>query len=395
MEGYTPNAAACIAMQVGVTASLQGGTGVGKSATMAALARAMGRKLFTYVAGTRGEEEAMGIPFPVGDKYFSRRAPYWVKEINDSPDQWIVMIDEAKTSSPAGFNGIMAMVLEPHRVGDVCLKEGTLFVVVTNPPDICPDGRDYPPTVVTRMCHLNWHPDNKAFLQGLANGCVWADPVIPMVPPDWEKYKVEAGSLMRQFLDRRPDMIRIDEVAPEKLQQPHHCDRTWDFAARCYAGCLALGVQKDGVCGELMEGCLGRGVATEFLEYVEKLDLPNIDDLMAAAFEKQESWKFPHVKDRVDRTIAIMHSVCRRYTEIRDNLSATKKAKVEAWTALATVTAALGEVRPEMLGIAKNFLIPIPEGAKPTARLYAVQSKLAEGMLATGGFGDQKKGGKK
>jgi hypothetical protein len=70
--------------------------------------------------------------------------------------------------------------------------------------------------------------------------------------------------------------------------------RSWFFATQAMNTCKALGEEAEKLFPTLLEGCIGSGLATEFIEFLSNIKLPDPRDVLSG------KWK-PVQKDGVHR----------------------------------------------------------------------------------------------
>jgi len=140
-----------ICAQTGITPLGIGMPGVGKTQSVYAFAKAMGRHCYTLIASLRDPADVGGYPYPGeitiplngdGRKKMVMRLipPQWAAACWDrSNGGWIIFFDELTTCAPAVQSALLRVIAEKV-VGDIPLPGETLFLAACNPPEQAANG---------------------------------------------------------------------------------------------------------------------------------------------------------------------------------------------------------------------------------------------------------------
>ncbi len=190
-------------------------------------------------------------------------------------------MDELTTAPPSVQAALLRVILE-RKVGFRALPKGVRVVAAANPPDVVTGGWELSPPLRNRFVHIRWELLGQDYLQALTDG--FARPELPAIDPDAHR---EASSywqmIVAAFLRRSPDLAR---TPPSDEEHAFASPRTWDYAIALLASCDLLGkAPKPGqegeeVCLRLVEGCIGRGVATAFAQFLLQLRVPDPDEVL-------------------------------------------------------------------------------------------------------------------
>ena len=178
---------------LGIPVLLWGAPGVGKTARIAEMARALDYHFVPVLASIREASDFLGIPVPGGRKEVTQYNPATrqmettkVNALTFSPPDWaldlaanagndpfapmntpdgkraLLFLDEFSTALPDVQNALLRVVQE-RVVGDLQLPANVAVVAAANPPWMTPsgDGMLAPPTA-NRFVHLNWKPPTPA-----------------------------------------------------------------------------------------------------------------------------------------------------------------------------------------------------------------------------------------
>jgi len=263
---------------LGIPVLVWGPPGVGKSSFLDGLAKP-GFPVLTLIASIHDPTDFSGLPvFKDGKVHYA--VPEWVREFGEL-GEGILFLDELTTAPPAVQAALLRVVLE-RRVGFHELPPNVRIVAAANPPDLMTGGWDLSPPLRNRFIHLYWDLPLAAFLDALEND--YAHAVLPVI--DLEKHAAVLPYWKLRtlaFLKTAPDMLR---TSPETDKHAFASPRTWDYAISLMASCDLLNVApKKGSQGkrvfyELMSGCLGTSVAIPLMEFLEKMRLPNPDEVL-------------------------------------------------------------------------------------------------------------------
>ncbi|MFD0718228.1 MULTISPECIES: AAA family ATPase [Streptomyces] len=293
------------ALALAVTANqpvlLWGEPGIGKSAGMQQLADALGTGLETVIASVHEPSDFAGLPI-VGDDPAATGVPM-------APPDWAVrlartghgllFLDELSSAPPAVQAALLRVVLE-RRVGSLVLPEGVRIVAAANPPASAADGWHLSPPLANRFVHLDWTHDPRTVARGMAG--TWPETALPAVDPARIPGAVaRARGAVSGFLTARPGLVHHMPNEAEARGRAWPSPRTWEMALRLLATGYAAGSSREALAAALA-GAVGDGAGLELLAYLENLDLPDPDRVLAdpGAFA---------LPDRGDRQLAFLIAV--------------------------------------------------------------------------------------
>ena len=292
-----------------------GKPGIGKTAQIEALSKAMGAWLISLIASIREPSDFLGIPMPDGKGGMMYAAPAWAIEANAKAKKGqlvIVFIDELTTCPPAVQSALLRVVNEGW-VGDVQLHENVVFLSAANPPEIASGGYDLSPPMANRYMHLQWgDPTAKDFSEGILSD--WADTldaesaasVMARIDKRHPVTLARAKGLVTGFLRAQSQyMIRMPAAGtPEAESRAWPSPRTWDLTIAALAGVEANGLPETAA-DDFLAGCVGTGVAAELRQYQAAADLPDPAKLLDAK-DPAKVW-VPN-PERPDITAAVLNS---------------------------------------------------------------------------------------
>ena len=286
------NLAYFICGQAGIVPLAIGKPGVAKTASMLALAKKIGYRLYILTGSIREPADIGGYPTLkeiIHDgqtiHYMAIVPPEYVVRAMEEPH--ILFIDELTCCHPGTQSAMLAICAE-RRVGDTTLDERTLIFAACNPPGTAANGYPLEATMANRLVHLKWEFPRDAWLQGMRNGLNYPSPAPPILPDDWKKYIVGTASLIAEFHVRVPGFLEPEEnetgdlvLSTTERSSAFPTPRTWDMAARGMAAAKSLAddiEDADDIASDILNGCVGFAAAESYFDYVDTLDLPDPND---------------------------------------------------------------------------------------------------------------------
>ncbi|RZT78902.1 MoxR-like ATPase [Micromonospora violae] len=259
---------------------LWGAPGIGKTAALNHLAETLDLPLTTVVASVHEPSDFSGLPI-VGDDPATQGVPM-------APPDWAVrlvragrgllFLDELSTAPPAVQAALLRLVLE-RRVGALRLPPGVRIVAAANPRSSAAEGWELSPPLANRFVHLQWTHDHEVVVRGL--GGTWPRPALPRLDPD---LLPEAVAFARRavcgLLSVRPDLVHRLPTTDAARGGPWPSPRSWEMALRLTAFATAAGVSRE-VLSILVRGTVGDGPGLELLASMDRMDLPDPEDLLA------------------------------------------------------------------------------------------------------------------
>ncbi|MGI9951410.1 MoxR family ATPase [Moorellaceae bacterium AZ2] len=288
--------ALAIATQAGVPVLLWGPPGVGKTASITALAETLDLPLEVVIASIHEPSDFSGLPV-IREDGVRMEAPAWARRLAQA-GKGILFLDEISTAPPAVQTALLRVVLD-RVVGDLPLPPGVAVVAAANPPEQAAGGWDLSAPLANRFCHLIWTLDTGTWINGMIQG--WPNPVIPRLPSGWQDAIPTARILVASFIRHRPHLLLQLPQSEEQAGKAWPSPRSWDMAARLLAACDAAQVGED-VAAPLVCGCVGEGVGLEFISWRRALDLPDPEEVL----QNPSNFRVP---ERGDQAFAVLAAV--------------------------------------------------------------------------------------
>jgi hypothetical protein len=314
--------ALALAVSANLPVLLWGEPGIGKSATLRQLAAGLGTPMETVIASVHEPSDFAGLPI-VGDDPAVTGVPMappdWAVRLATA-GEGLLFFDELSSAPPAVQAALLRVVLERH-VGSLRLPDAIRIVAAANPPASAADGWHLSPPLANRFIHLHWTHDPATVARGLAG--TWPAVEVPVVDTRRMGTAVaKARGAVAGFLTARPGLAHHLPSDTEGRGGAWPSPRTWDMVLRLLAFHHACGTGADALALGVV-GAIGDGAGLEFTSYLEQLDLPDPERVLA----NPDAFTLPK---RGDRQLACLTAIV---SSVR---SRTTRARWEAaWTVLA------------------------------------------------------------
>jgi hypothetical protein len=259
---------------------LWGEPGIGKTAALQQLAASLDLPLTTVIASVHEPSDFSGLPVVGADPA--------VQGVPMAPPDWAVrlvragrgllFLDELSTAPPAVQAALLRLVLE-RRVGALELPPGVRIVAAANPRSSAADGWELSPPLANRFVHLQWRHDHDVVVRGL--GGTWPRAALPDLDPESLPRAVAfARRAVCGFLAVRPALVHQLPADEPRRGGPWPSPRSWEMALSLTAFATAAGTSRE-VLSMLVRGTVGDGPGLELLAFLDRMDLPDPETLLA------------------------------------------------------------------------------------------------------------------
>lgn len=274
-----------IAVQTMLPTLVWGSPGGGKTHFMYALARAFfGNEdaLETVIASIREPSDFSGLPILTREDEVNMAAPGWAKRLVDR-GYGMLFFDEITTAPPANQAALLRVTLEGE-VGDTPLPKDengvptVMTVAAANPPEEAAGGWELSPPLANRFIHLNWTVNPQRWVEGIVSG--FPPPKVTVLPKNWRDGIPSARVQVASYIRARPEQLHVVPKEEAKAGKAWASPRTWDMTATLIAACESVGADTS-TRNELVLGTVGEGQGGEFLSYIDNLDLPDPEVILA------------------------------------------------------------------------------------------------------------------
>ena len=354
-----------VCVEAAIPVILWGPPGVGKSSMVSAVATELGLHLETVIASIREPSDFAGLPFRVGSSV-AFAPPRSAQAVVDHGGG-IVFYDEISTAPPAVQAALLRPILDGV-VGDLELPKATRTIAAANPPDTSAGGWELSLPLANRFCHLVWDVSPHEVARGLALG--WEPEMNYESGKDMTAKVDDTGvpdiraslGAVGAFLHTRPDLVLVVPTSYAH-EGGFPTPRSWEMAGRLLAVARSRACSP-AVIRKLIVGCVGAGAATELLYYLERLDVPAPEVILA----DPDGWEIP--SQRGDLVYAVVSSTMSL---------ATSEGTRESWEAAGVLLARVAEAGfvDVAYDASRTWIRERPEGALPATRtLLALQPLL-------------------
>ncbi len=354
-----------ISLQSGAPTLIWGPPGVGKTSIIEAGMERVGRPVETLIGSIMEPQDVGGLLIKVGDRV-QQAPPAWAVRLGENPG--CLFWDELTTSAPA-VQAAGLRIIFSLKVGAHPLHPSTWIAAAANPPEQAAGGYDLAAPMANRFAHFDFHLDPAVWASGMLGG--FPDPVFPILPKDWRQGLPTSRSLVSAFIRTRPELLLKVPDSESEAGRAWPSPRSWDNVSRLLTAAASVGADED-TRAELVGACVGQGPALEFQTYVEQLDLPDPEELLA------EPGKFK-LPGRGDQQYAVLGSVVGAFL---------RQATPERWTAAWTIMAgAADQGAPDVAAANVQTLAQArtPEMPLPEKQIQSFIPLLREAGLLKGG----------
>ncbi|WP_097948519.1 AAA family ATPase [Streptomyces sp. ms115] len=269
-----------LAVSADLPVLLWGEPGIGKTAALTQLAASLDLPLTTVIASVHEPSDFSGLPI-VGDDPAEQGVPM-------APPDWAVrlvragkgllFLDELSTAPPAVQAALLRLVLE-RRIGALQLPPGVRIVAAANPRSSAADGWELSPPLANRFVHLQLTHDHEVVVRGLAG--TWPRATLPRLDPEKLPEAVDfARRAVCGLLSARPTLVHRLPTTETRRGGPWPSPRSWDMTLNLIAFATAAGSSRE-VLSLLVRGTVGDGPGLELLASLDRMDLPDPEDLLA------------------------------------------------------------------------------------------------------------------
>lgn len=301
-----------------------GEPGVAKSSVIEELCASVDLPCVVLSPGEMGEGAFGVVPVPDRSGVLKYPPPEWTQKVAQGG---VVFIDEIVCCPPAIAPALQGLLLD-RRIGGAQLGPRVRLLGAANPPELATNGYELSPPNANRAGHIEWGcpsvEEHTSYMLRL--GALPAEP-----GEEAEDAQAEAAALLSSsVVDAAAEEQRVRAAWPEAwaraaaletaflASQPQHknkcpkandpaagrawpSDRSWENATRALASAQIHGLSKDET-QEFVEAFIGKGVASEWFEFIDKADLPDAAKVLDGSVE------FVHDKARLDRTAAVLNA---------------------------------------------------------------------------------------
>ena len=268
-----------IALEADVPLILWGNPGQGKTKGLEALAAGRGWHLETVIASIREPADFAGLPVVGPDGSVHLAPPSWARRLAAAAaagKTGLLFFDELSTAVPA-TQAALLRVINDRVVGDLPLPPGTRIAAAANDAAQAADGWDLAAPTANRFLHLSYALPADV----VADGFMLTWPEVPQLSPvDLPAHRGRAAIAIASFLRARPLLVTVIPDSAAAAGKAYPTPRSWEMAMKLLATSWSVSAPK-GVVATLLAGAVGDAAASELISYLNALDLPDPEQVLA------------------------------------------------------------------------------------------------------------------
>lgn len=217
----------------------------------------------------------------------------------------VLFIDELSSCKHATQASLLGVVLDRDVAGEV-LPGRVRILAAANPPELSSNGQELMAAFANRLCHIHLDPPpadawGDWLMKGSERKFLEVEKGEVVIKKNWDYAWGRARGIFSRGIRRNPGLLHnMPDADSGKRGTAWPSHRSWEFAARAYATCLALGYGPN-ISDILVEGCVGEAHATPLLEWIRAQDLPDPADVIDKGFT-------PDIR-RIDQAFIVYNSV--------------------------------------------------------------------------------------
>lgn len=218
----------------------------------------------------------------------------------------VLFVDEVTGARPATQGALLGAILK-RQFGDVKMPSGVRIVAAANPPDQAAGGWDLEPPMANRFAHFDiGKPSADGWVNYLLSQNLPRDTSIldyeDVLKTNWSSAWAKSQGFFAGFHDKTRGRFlhKMPAEGSKDRGRAWPSPRTWTFAARAAATCLALRsvlAEADDLMLDFINACVGAGAAGEFTTWLREANLPNPEDVLRNGWSPD--------KLRIDRNYAV------------------------------------------------------------------------------------------
>ena len=315
-----------------------GAPGIGKSERAEMAAARLGLSCEVIFPSTMQPEDVNGVLVPDGKGGATKVCMLDGVRALIAAKKGVLFIDEATGARPATQGALLGAILK-RQFGDVKMPNAVRIVAAANPPDQAAGGWDLEPPMANRFAHFDiGKPRADEWVNYLLSQNAPRDTSIldyeDVLKQNWPAAWAKVQGFFAGFHKKSNGRLlhKMPGEGAKDRGRAWPSPRTWTFAARSAATCMALrgvltatSVDADDLMLDFISACVGPGASGEFTTWLRETNLPDPEKVL------QDGWT-PD-KLRIDRNYAVYTSMVAFVTGTKDEERRLKYA-VQAYNVL-------------------------------------------------------------
>lgn len=352
----------------GININVIGPPGTAKSSRIRSIGKSLGVNVYTIFTPTKIPEHAGGYPAPSPYGGLSLQCAMPQVHAAGRDGRAIILLDEI-SSAPEAVQAAFLSFVNERSVGEYSLPPGVRIALAMNPPDVAANGRDLVIPMANRVMHCQYQPPTLSqwheHMMGIYNpGVPYIANGEEQVREHWNTHFPTVVSQVEAFLEANGGMIEEKDEEGEVYKHskflaqppadsplasgPWPSHRTWSMAVCGVSAARCLGFEMD-VQVATIANLVGKGIASEWMHYVRKQNLPQPLDVL-----NNPAWQAPQLD--IARVVAIS---CAAYVAAIQDPAQQKILASKCWGVLGKVAERYKDIviKPAKILISKGLNI--------------------------------------
>jgi len=267
-----------IALQANQPAIAWGPPGVGKTEMLSQIAAQLGWVFRAPPLGSAAPEDVHGIPvIDESHKAYHLVPASWAVDLsveNIGTKPGLLFFDESSTAPPSVQNAAMRVIHE-RKVGDKVLGPEVRVAMAANPADTTSGAYDLTAPMANRVWHYDWNMPISCWVNGMRKG--FPAPTLFKLDPNWQESVPYWRNMVATFIQTQPHKMVAEPKDDAQRGRGWPSCRSWDMGAKLLAASAPFGADVQTL---MVLGCVGEGLAVEFMAWMRNLDLPNPQEVL-------------------------------------------------------------------------------------------------------------------
>jgi len=258
-----------VLVQSGIPVVLVGPNGIGKTATIGALAEFLNLRLIKLPLLGVEPVDFIGYPYIEGGK-MKFAEPEFISRLREP--NTMLLLDEVNRVPPDKVQALLCQLVDRER-GIFAIPNSTYIVGTCNQEDLGTHAMSR--MLRTRMAWVPMTPNIQGYLKYLSEGA-FSNNFIKL-PPNWEENIGWARNLMWIFLQSRPSVL----LEPAQDEQFAYATlRGCDYTIRGWAAMAALGRKSLSDLLYVSTACCGQAFSAELSSFLRSMELPRVEEFI-------------------------------------------------------------------------------------------------------------------
>lgn len=282
--------------------------GMGKTASVRAMAQEMGYDLITLVPSRMDPQDLSGFPTKGSYEYEDEDGNRVTSAVTEfAPQHWqkvimekkkvVLFLDEFSNAHPSVRASLLSFIQDRQFPNGDIFPEETVLIGAMNPSDSAADGYELDPATTNRIAFISWNPDLQSWMDGMKEN--WGK--------ECSEKEMEWRERIVRFISEKPGLLHREnnnENGGKETVEVYNFDsnnssdravlsyawasrRSWDNLARALSNETS---QSEYVEDIIMRGMVGAEAGTHFRSWLEENSKLKVKDIINAP-DKFKGWQ--------------------------------------------------------------------------------------------------------